>query len=435
MAVERTIVFSSLAEVVDYILYNGSVIDTWVRLSLAGTEPLDIEVRADVGRVDTYLKYAEKAGARVAATYLYAIIPTGEQMIFDVAGVCEDCDEGSPLRAQTQRVYTIPHRDLAAVVGASPLADYGDLKRDEAVRYLVAHQRVVEAVMQDFPILPAKFGTVLPDEAWVRRLLAQGEALFRTTLQKFSAVVQIEVVILWNLQEIFQEIGQEKHIAQLKAQVAGHPPDETIIERVAIGQMVQASLEQRRASLRDYLIHWLREVALDLVVYPPPDDSMVANVALLMDEAGQEALGRRLELLDEEFKGRLTFRCMGPLPPYSFATVEVEVPCFEVVDEARRRLGLGETATPGEIKRAYHRLTDQRQAHHNPDDPEAEPHLAELAQAYEFLTVYAEAVQGSKGAREQGSRGEGERQSEIPFSREVVEQTLLIAIRRQEMPA
>jgi hypothetical protein len=345
-------------------------------------------------------------------TYVYAIIPTGNQVIFDeVAGVDDEHDE----------VYTVPHRDLAVVVSASPLADYRGLKRDQAARYLVAHQRVIEEVMQAFPILPAKFGTVLPDEDSVHRLLAQGETLFRTTLEKFAGLVQMEVVVLWDLQKVFQEIGQEAHIAQLKAQVEGRPPEETLIERVAIGQMVQASLEQRRSSLHDYLIYSLGKVALDLVVNPPMDDSMVANVALLIDEAGQEALDRQLELLDEEFEGQLTFRCVGPLPPYSFATVEVEVPSFEAIDEARHHLGLGETATPGEIRRAYHLLAAQLHPDHNPDDPGAEARMTELTQAYELLTAYAENVQRSRG------------EHLCTFSQEAVERTLLIAVRRQEM--
>jgi hypothetical protein len=365
----------------------------------------------------------------MAATYVYAIIPTGNRVIFDeVAGADDEHDE----------VYTVPHRDLAAVVSASPLVDYRGLKRDQAARYLVAHQRVVESVMQAFPILPVKFGTVLPDEAWICRLLTQGEILFHITLEKFASRMQMEVVVLWDLQKVFQEIGQDEHIAQLKAQVEGRSPEETMIERVAIGQMVQASLERRRASLRDHLIHWLKGVSLDLVVNPPMGDSMVANVALLVDEAGQEALDRQLELLDEEFEGQLTFRCVGPLPPYSFATVEVEVPSFEAVDEARRHLGLGETATSGEIRRAYHRLAGQMHPDHNPDDPNAEARMTELTQAYELLTAYAENVQRSKGAEEQGSRGAREQRGrgEHPctFSQEAVEQTLLIAVRRQEVP-
>jgi hypothetical protein len=253
----------------------------------------------------------------------------------------------------------------------------------------------------------------------------------------------MEVVILWSLQEVFQEIGQEEPIARLKAQVAARPPEETMDERITIGQMVQASLERRRAALRYRLLPSLWEVALDMVVNPPMDASMVANVALLVDQAGRGALDRRLELLDKELGGRLHFRCVGPLPPYSFATVEVQVPSFEDVDEARRRLGLGETATPGEIKRAYRRLAGRLHPDHNPDDPEAEARMAKLTRAYRLLTAYADS-QGLLRAEEQRSREAGERGGaplhptpsapQLNFNREAVERALLIAIRRQEVP-
>jgi hypothetical protein len=352
----------------------------------------------------------------MAATYIYAIIPTGDQVVFDVAGVDDYHDE----------VYSVPYRDLAAVVSVSPLADYRGLKRDQAARYLVAHQSVVEAVMRDFPVLPVKFGTVLPDESRVRRLLEQGETLFRTTLERFTDRVQMEAVVLWNLSEVFQEIGNEQEIVQLKAKIAALSPDEAVAGRVAIGQMVKASLQRRRAELADRLLPPLREVALDLAVNPLMDDSMVTNVALLLDRTGREALDEQLWALDDQFEGRLHFRCVGPLPPYSFATVEVQIPTFEMVDEARRRLDLGETATPGEIKRAYHRLVARLHPDLNPEDPAAEARMTAVTQAYELLTTYAQSQALSFVVR---------RSSVCNFSREAVDRTLLIAIRRQEIPA
>jgi hypothetical protein len=101
------------------------------------------------------------------------------------------------------------------------------------------------------------------------------------------------------------------------------------------------------------------------------------------------------------------------------------------VDEARHRLGLGETATLDEIKQAYHRLAGQLHPDHNPENLEAEAPMAELTQAYELLTAYAETVQECRGAQGQ----EGARKLPCTFSQEAVEQTLLIAIRRQEIPA
>jgi len=350
----------------------------------------------------------------MAATYVYAIIPRGNQVTFNVAGVDKNHNE----------VFAIPHRDLAAVVSFSSMMDYRGLKRDEAVRYLVSHQRVVEEVMQEFPILPVEFGTILPDRTWVHRLLVQGEVLFGKMLEQFAGRVQMEVVVLWNLQEVFQEIGREESIAHLKAQVAIRSCEETVAERVTIGQMVQASLERRRAALQDRLLSSFRDLALDLVVNPLMDDSMVTNAALLVDEAGRNVLDRRLEELDEEFGGRLHFRCVGPLPPYSFATVKVKVPSFKAVGEARRRLGLGETATLDEIKRTYRRLAGQLHPDHNPEDPEAGARMAELSQAYELLAAYAES---------RALEAENTGQAVCRFDRQTVERTLLIAIRRQEV--
>ena len=346
----------------------------------------------------------------MGATHLYAIIPTGDKVTFDVASV-----DGE--------VYSIPHGDIAAVVGASPLENYQDLKREQAVRYLVNHQCVVEAVMRSFPVLPVKFGTTLPDIPDVRLLLAQGESLFRATLEKFAGLVQLEVVVLWNLSEVLQEIGQEEPIVQSKAQVMAQGAEATADDRIAIGQMVQASLERRRAMLQEHLLSSLRELALDTVINPLMDDNMVANVALLVDEAGSKALEQRLEALDEEFGGRLHFRCVGPLPPYSFASVEVQMPSFEAVDEARKQLGLGETATLDGIKRAYRGLAGRLHPDHNPDNPDAGARMTALTQACNFLTMYA----GSLALEEKNAQ-----QAACRFDQQTVEKTLLIAIRRQE---
>jgi len=349
----------------------------------------------------------------MGATYVYAIIPTEEEMVFDVAGVGREDNE----------VRSVSHGDLAAVVSPSPLFDYRGLKREDAIPHLVPHQRVVEAVMEHFPVLPVKFGTVLPDEARVRRLLEQGEALFRACLANFSGLMQMEVVVLWDLQAVFREISQEAPIARAKARAGDLPPEESIAERIEVGQMVQASLEGRRAALRDRLLPPLRELALDLVVNPHMSDAIVANLALLVDGQGRAALDGRLEELDQEFGGQLLFRCVGPLPPYSFATVEVQMPSFQAVDEARRRLGLGQAATAGEIKRAYYQLASLFHPDRNPADPEAETRMAELTRAYELLTTYAESL-----ALATDNAGE----IVCDFDREIVEGTLLITTRRQE---
>ena len=235
----------------------------------------------------------------------------------------------------------------------------------------------------------------------------------------------MELAVLWNVQEVFQQIGEEEPVVRMKAELSSRPADETVVERVALGQIVQVSLERRRSALSETLLDSLRDIALEIATNPLMGDSMVANFALLVDGDGRRALDERLEMLDARFGGSLKFRCVGPLPPYSFATVEVQVPSFEEVDAARRRLCLGETATAAEIRLAYHRLARLTHPDHNLDDPDAEAEMSEMTQAYRLLTAYAES---QALAPEFGNGGA------CHFDGTAVEETLLIAIRRQETP-
>ena len=150
---------------------------------------------------------------------------------------------------------------------------------------------------------------------------------------------------------------------------------------------------------------------------------MVANVALLIDQISVGDVDAGLATLDSLSEGRFHFRCVGPLPPYSFATLEVHAPSFEEVDEARRHLGLGKTATPSEIKRAYRQLARELHPDHNMNDPEAPDRMSQLAMAYERVTAYAET---------QLLVADGGGSAVCCFDRPVVEGTLAISLTRQE---
>lgn len=348
----------------------------------------------------------------MSRTYVYAIIAAPGGAIFETDGV-----DGAG------QVETIALGRIAAVVSGSALSDYRGLSRSEAVRYLVAHQRVVEVVMRDFAVLPVKFGTVLESRDQTRRLLALGGPLLQETLRRFAGKTQAEVVVLWNLQQVFAEIGREETIGGLMAQVADRPQEATVAERIAIGRLVHASMERRRAALRERLLKPLHEVALDLVMNAAMDDNMVLNAAVLVDAERRVALERTLELLDREFEGRFLIRCVGPLPPYSFATVEIEAPTLDTIDGARRCLGLGEAATLSEIRQAYRRLATVVHPDHNQADPAAETHMADLTRAYSILSRFAE---GQARMSKRGPR------TPYRINHRPGEKALLIQVRRQE---
>lgn len=343
-------------------------------------------------------------------TYMYGIIRSQNDLVFDVVGIDTNYDQ----------VHTVRCDGFAAIVSPSSRLDFRGLERGEATSYLVRHQHVVEKVMEDFQVLPVKFGTVLADENQVHRTLEQGQELFRETFATLADRVQMEVLVLWELQDIFEEIGREEPIAQLKAELMNRPAEEIRDGQIALGKMVQASLERRRSSLQERILSALKDITPELITNPLMDDSMVVNTALLLDGEQNQLLDETLDSLDKEFDGQLTFRCVGPLPPYSFGTMLIRAPSFSEIDEARRLLGLGDSATCADIRQSYRQMASQLHPDHNIENEEAESQMAELIEAYELLTSYAQSAPTE--TVEEG----------CSFDRESVEQVLLIAVEAQE---
>lgn len=346
--------------------------------------------------------------------YVYAIVPPSAPSAFVVAGL-------SPGEPQVRVV----HGDaIAAVVGASPAADFRSLPRQDAVNYLLAHQRVVETIMQSTATLPVKFGTVLPSEDAVVKLLARGAEILAPRLAEFADRIQLELVVTWDLNEILGEIAAEREVARLKAEV---PASDVAADRakIALGRAVKQSIDRRRDAIRARILAELRPISFDLVENALMDDRMIANVALLLSSSAGRALDYKLAQLDQEFGERLNFRCVGPLPPASFATVEVDLPSFAAIDEARRTLRLGARARLSDIKSAYHRLVSHTHPDHAGATPSSERQTAELTSAYRTLLHYLEAL--PLAGREQGA-ADGYR-----FDRSAIEDAILIAVHRREL--
>jgi hypothetical protein len=349
----------------------------------------------------------------MSGIYVYAVIPS-HRRAFDVPGIWS----GDPL------VRTLAGERVAAVIGAAPPISFQALSREDALRYLLAHQRVVEEIMRDTPALPVKFGTTLADEDAVGCLLESGAEVLTARLAELAFRSQIELIVTWSMEEVLREVALEPAISSLRSEVAAQSPEPTAELRIALGKLVKKSIDHRREVCRDRIVSALRPIVADLAHNARMDEGMVTNLALLLPESAQELLDQRLAELDEEFGGRLKFRCVGPLPPYSFATVEVIAPSFEAIDRARRTLSLGDSAKLADIKEAYRRQMQQR----HPDrvgDQLCIDDASQLTDAYRTLTHYASAL---------SSMADGDRrESACRFDRAAVEGSILVAVRRQEL--
>jgi len=313
--------------------------------------------------------------------YIYGIIQTDRHRGFGPIGI-----------AGGDEVYTVLHSDVAAVVSDSCPLMLTTMATEELVRHLFKHQSIIEKVMQEHTVIPLKFGTAADSVEEVAAILEKGYQRFKDALEAMQDKVEMDVVATWNKDMVLKDISQEEEIVRLREDLGLRPSMEA---KVKLGQIVEALLDRKKDALAPEIVDELAGLACDFRLHDTPDASMVINVAFLAQKTEMEAFDRKLEEIDRRYDGRLNFKRIGPLPPYSFSTVTVKKAEFGEIDRARRILGLGEEATRSQVKETYWNLSTEYHPDKHPGDAEVQRRFEEISGAYGLLAEYCRGNGGS----------------------------------------
>jgi hypothetical protein len=223
-------------------------------------------------------------------TYVYGIVggPAGRARaaVAGVRGV-----GGQPVRS-------LPAAGLAVAVGEAPAA--GTL----AATDLWAHERVVEALAPAGPVLPARFGSRLPDDAAVVAFVAGRAGALRSALSHVRGRAELAVR------------ARREPEAAPPAGAAGAragPGTAYLARRVADAGWA--------ASLRETVHVSLMALAVDGRWRAGGSGPYEATGAYLVETGSVRDFAAAVA----ELAGRLdrtALTCTGPWPPYSFAAVE-----------------------------------------------------------------------------------------------------------------
>ncbi|MEW6087326.1 MAG: GvpL/GvpF family gas vesicle protein [bacterium] len=293
-------------------------------------------------------------------------------------------------------VYTIPHHDISAMVKDCEIFDYTSVPDDIGVRMLLKHQAVIERIMNSgIAVIPVQLGTFIEDEIEVKRVLDKGYNLIKEILDKINDKIEIDVAVTWHdFSSFIKEIGEESEIREFKDRLLAHSTEIATDDRIIIGKMLSKILEERREKYSSRIHYFLDKISAGIKAHDVMDDKMVLNSAFLINKKNLENFEKEIELLNTAFDNKLNFKCIGPLPPYSFYTLEIKKLLFEKIDWARKKLRLIDSSvTRDEIKKAYQALVVTFHPDNNPDIPGIETQFEDITNAHEILKEYCQAGQ------------------------------------------
>lgn len=243
------------------------------------------------------------------AKYVYGVIPAANASPPRGPGI-----DDAPLGV-------IPHGGVAALISDVP-GDVLEAGREELLR----HSRVLEETMEhSVVVLPMRFGVVLPDEETVHQRLLDpyGEEL-EAQLEAMKGKVEITIKGIYDEAAVLREvIAEDRSIAKLREAIHGKPEEATYYQRIELGELISAALEEKRAAAAPQVIDRLAGLAVDVRVGEPVHERMAVNASFLVERSRLEEFDRVVEEIGAEQAGRIQLKYTGPLPPHSFVELGI----------------------------------------------------------------------------------------------------------------
>ncbi|MFE4690088.1 GvpL/GvpF family gas vesicle protein [Streptomyces sp. NPDC056749] len=232
--------------------------------------------------------------------YVYAIIPAGETLPADAAGV------GSPPAA----LRLVDEGRVTAVVSDSP-PQLRARRRD-----LMAHQEILLRLTDMGPVLPMRFGAVAPDDESVRAQLAGSQAEHLAALSHLEGGVEFNLKALPAQDALAAVVAEEKNVRRLRESVRRRPGYEA---NVRLGEAVAAALSRRAAEAGKKILHKLTPLARETAAGPDVHGCAL-NVSFLIDRSRSDAFRTTVQRFADAHREHVELRMAGPLPCYSFVS-------------------------------------------------------------------------------------------------------------------
>ncbi len=292
------------------------------------------------------------------------------------------------------KIYGITHRNITAIVSDWDAVRLQNLDRESLGYLLVQHQQTIEDLMKIGydKILPMRLGTILNSREDVLKILACGHDLMNRALRQTESLFEIDLAVMWtDFVGTLNEIGNHPDIEAMKEDIKRNINTFSQDDQVKVGMLIKEILDKRNKQIELEIIDALSIVSLDVKMHPAMNDQMVTNSAFLIHKSNKEIFEQIVERLDEEHKRLLSFKLVGPLPCYSFYTIEVKELDPEHVAFAKNELGLTEETSVSEIKKAY---LEKARLFHPDVHPESgdEESFNRINKAYHTLLDYSEAA-------------------------------------------
>jgi hypothetical protein len=218
-------------------------------------------------------------------------------------------------------VYMINFKELGAVV-----SDTGLPEIDPTRKNVQAHTIVQEKLMQEYDLLPMGFGMVAGGRDEVLRLLESNYDGLLAELRRLDGKIEVELKVFWDKETVIKELqGESQALSRLRSKVnAASSPVEVRGLLMEAGKLVESIVEDWKARYTGLVYSILQELSSEAKVNGPVGIKNLLNASFLLEKSRESEFKEQVYKLDAQFKDKMIFKYVGPLPPYNFVSLKLE---------------------------------------------------------------------------------------------------------------
>lgn len=243
--------------------------------------------------------------------YIYCIIESNQPRSFGPLGIGGRADE----------LYIVCCNGLAACVSNSPIVKYSCLRDN-----MLAHEMAIEEVMKEYTVLPVRFNTIAEDEEKVKKILEIDHNRFTDAFKIVEGKKELGLKAMFKEEIIYKDILERyKDIRILKEKIATLPSEKTYFQRMEIGRMVEASLQNEREICKKEILDSLIPLAEDNKVNNTYGEIMILSAAFLVNKDKEPEFDQKVQGLGTQYGDKIKFKYVGTLPPFNFVNLVIEI--------------------------------------------------------------------------------------------------------------
>ncbi len=218
---------------------------------------------------------------------------------------------------KTTPPFVVEQAGLAAVLSGDAEERYRVSRKN-----LLAHNGVIEAVLERAPTLPVRFGTLAPSAEAVKTLLVERSDELKGSLDALRGRAEYAVRVRWqDEQAVLSDIGESDPEVVRYRDALAQRGQADYQARIALGQRVEQALEARSAFVATQLLALSQQHAERVEEHETSSD--IVNLSLLMPPERYDDFMGDLEAFDNDHGEHLRIKITGPLPPFSFAEMTI----------------------------------------------------------------------------------------------------------------